>query len=410
VVGYGRGGHGARARYAVAAALASVAAFAALGAVGQAAASKPGKRASPQITATVVLDHPGTSPFSQQNLSLENGVAVAVDELDAQRGSRVRIKLVTKTLDGLSAAAVRQKLRAAGATALILPCDTDSQYPLAAAAAGSGVLMLAPCDPEPSAGQRYANYWAVGMGANAEAAAIAHYMVYDRSSQYTGPTRIFVVTSPSPRYVGLLTGYFRKAAPAQHVTIVGSATIPLGTHSFSALARKITAANATQGIFTALPPPYVDALVAGLEANGVTPQVFGTTVMDTPLTLSNKFPPGQSVAFSSYGFPQAGAAASRFESDYQRHVGQSPIGGFPGLGLETIRLYTEAVERGRSASPTAVSAALLAGLALPGVGLAERTYTRDGDHNPLAAVGISEDLAGSITGAYASIPTNVPLP
>jgi ABC-type branched-subunit amino acid transport system substrate-binding protein len=358
----------------------------------------------------VVVDKPTPSPFAQQNTSLENGVKVAVDELNSQHGTRLRIKLVTKTLDGQSAAAVSQKLRAAGAAALILPCDTDSEYPLAAAAAQSGVLMLAPCDPEPSAGARYANYWAVGMGANAEAAGIAHYMVYNRSPQYTGPTRIFIVTAPSPRYVGSLTSYFRTAAPAQHVTIVGSATVPLATHSYAALARKIKGANATQGIFTALPPPYVDRLVAGLAANGVLPpQVFGTAAMDTPLTLSTKFPPGQALYFASYGFLRDDAAAQRFAGDYEHRVGQAVVGGFPGLGLETVRLYTAAVEKARSATPTAVDAVLTAGLKLPGVGLADRTYVRDGDHSPLGEVGISQDQAGRIESLYASIPTDVPL-
>lgn len=361
--------------------------------------------AQPPLNLTVVIDKTTDPIFAQQNQSILDGATVGVDDLDALPG-RVHIKLVTRELDGLSEKALAAQLRAAVATALVLPCDTDSEYQLAAEASKLHTLMFSPCDSDPSAGGRYPTYWGVGMGANTQAAGVAQFIAS------VGPRYVFIVSGEGARSMSLLAGYFREAAPAYQRKVVGSATIPLRDPNYAALARRILSGKVKPVIFTTLPPPYANRLVAGLAAHGVTQAVFGNATMDTPLTVSSTPAPTvtQIVYMASYGFLREDAPAEQFSSAFTKRFDTPIVGAFPGLGLETVRLLATAAETARSASPTAIDAALEGGLTLTGVGLADRTYTRDGDHNPITEVAIAKVNPGSIVPVVASVPSAIPLP
>lgn len=341
---------------------------------------------------TVVIDQPPPGLFAEQNRSIAQGAAVAVDQLNARGGlaGHVHVKLVPETLDGLSAAALQAKLRSQAAAVLILPCDTDSQLSLAAAASQFGMLMLAPCNPDGTAGARYATYWPVGFAADEEALGLTSYM------STVGKLNVFVVSAPGSRYVELVTSDFRTAAQKRGIKIVGSASIPLTTQDVSGLASAIRAAQPTPGaIFTALPAPLANRMAAGLLAEGVRVPLLGTTAMDTHGTLSSGAKAVENATFSSYGFPRVNASASRFASAYRTLFRSEPVGSFPGLGLETIRLLHAAANKAHSAEPSAIQRALSGGIALEGVGLAQRSYAPGGDHNPIGQVSVSKILAGS---------------
>jgi ABC-type branched-subunit amino acid transport system substrate-binding protein len=339
----------------------------------------------------VVIDQPTSGSFPEQNRLIARGATVAVAELNGAGGlaHHVRIKLLPESLDGLSPGAVSARLRSQAAAALILPCDTDTQLSLAAGAARHGILMLAPCNLDPNAGQRYPTYWPVGMGANEEAAALANYM---RSEGYPA---VFTVSAPGIHVAELQTSYFRSAAQSRNVRVVGSASVATTSTDYSAVAHAIEAASPRPPvIFTALPPPLVNRLAAGLRAKGVSQSILGTAAMDTPLTLKSGSQALENAAFATNGFPRATAAARRFAADYRSRYGQAPIGSFPGLGLETIRLLADSARKARSAQPSAIQRALAGGIALSGVGLANRTYGAAADHDPLGEVGISKISEG----------------
>jgi ABC-type branched-subunit amino acid transport system substrate-binding protein len=359
--------------------------------------------AGASATVSVVIDEPAGALFAEQNESIDRGVTVAVDELDAGRGP-LRVRLAAQRLDGLSASGVRARLRAAGAQVLILPCDTDSEYSLLSDAAPLRILMLAPCDPEPAIGERYPTFWAVGMGANAEAAALAQFIALD------GYRWIYVVDVSGAQSFGPVMSYFRQAAAAAGRDVLGSATISLSTRDVAALARSIKSQRHPVVVVTPMPPPYLARLVASLSADGVEEPFFAFSTADTPLTVSTKLAPLTSLYFTSYGFLRQEPAAQTFQADYQRRFRVPVLGGFPGLGLDTVRLLEQAIASAHSTAPAALDRALLNGLALSGVGLADRSYVRGSDHEPLTEVGIAKDESGSIGPVYASIPTDVPLP
>ena len=348
------------------------------------------------------VPQPPPGPFSEQNRSISQGAAVAAEELDAAGGlaGHIRIKLLSQSLDDLSAAAVKQRLSSEAAAVLILPCDTNSQLSLAAEASQFGQLMLAPCNPDATAGGRYATYWPVGMAATEEAAGLTTFM------RTVGYGRVFVVSAPGSNDVELVTSAFRSAAQTAGIQLAGSASIAMTTGNFAGLAHAIEAIHPSpSAIFTALPPPLVSRMAAGLKAQGVALTVLGSTAMDTPLTLSSGPGAVENATFASYGFQRVSASARHFASDYSARFGREPTGSFPGLGLETIRLLEAAVRKARSAEPSAIQRALSDGIALQGVGLADRGYQAGGDHNPIGEVAVTKIASGNFLPLFADTPS-----
>ena len=338
----------------------------------------------------VVVDQPLSSLFAEQNAAIAQGASMAVNELNAAGGlaRHIQVKLVQQNLDGLSAAQVEGRLRSEAAVALILPCDTDSQLSLAAEAAQYKTLMLAPCNLDPTAGERYPTYWPIGMSTSEEASGLTTYL------RRTGYGSVFIVTAPGSHYVQLVTDDFRAAAQRNHIRVVGSASVSMTTKDFSSLAHTIEAISPRPSIiFTALPPPYVNQLAAGLKAQGLPQSLLGGSVMSTPQTLTDARALSESV-FASYGFPRESPAGHHFLVTYKKLFGNEPVGSFPGLGFETIRVLEAAVHQARSAEPTAIEQALSRGLFLEGVALAERRYQPGKNHNPIGPVAIEKDFTG----------------
>lgn len=227
----------------------------------------------------------------------------------------------------------------------------------------------------------------------------------------TGYGRVFVVSSPGSGYVEQVTNDFRSAAETRGIQLDGSASVATATQDFSGLAHAIEAVQPRpSAIFTALPPPFVNRLAAGLMAQGVDQIVLGSTAMDTPLTLSSGPKALENAIFASYGFARVSAPARRFAAEYSRRFGHAPVGSFPGLGLETIRLLEDAVRKAGSAEPGAIQQALTGGITLSGVGLADRAYERGGDHNPIGEVAISKIASGSFLQLRAVTPSGAPTP
>jgi hypothetical protein len=353
----------------------------------------------------VVVDQPA-GPFAQQNRLIMQGAIVGLAQLDAAGGiAHHAVRLVTEKLDGLSPAAVQQRLKVAGPGAvLMLPCDSNWQSRLATGAAPYKTLMLAPCDADAALGRAIATYWPVGMAGNDEAAGLAGFM------QRIGYQSTFVVDTPGLAYAASMTRYFRAAVQARKLRVTGSATVSLslGPAEIARVAAGIKAAKVrSTSVFSALPAPYINRLAAGLLHDGVHQILLGTSAMDTPLTLAKGSAALENATFPSYGFLDQDPAAAAFAAAYRTRFGL-PVGSFPGLGFETIRLLAAAVARAGSTSPAAISLALSAGLQLPGAALADRAYAAGGDHNPTSTVSVEKISAGSFLPLLTSAPTNVP--
>jgi ABC-type branched-subunit amino acid transport system substrate-binding protein len=355
---------------------------------------------------------PSSSPLAQQNLSIAQGAAVAVSELDAQHGARLHIALVGAHLDGMSPSAVISAVRSANASALILPCDTNSEYHLAADVAKLDVLTLAPCSYKPATGLHDANYWGTGVPVNAEVAGLAQWM------GKRGYTRVLIVNASGLDYTSQVTRYFRLAAATAGVKITGTTTIAPHAKGYAALVRQINSEphrKRPPELFTALPPPYVNGLIGALQSGlskglGIpATTVFGTAVMDTGLTVSSK-PVPNGAYLSSYPLLQQTAAAQRFAADYRKLFGKPVIGGFAGAGFDTIQVFEAAVGKAHSLSAVALDRALSGGLNVSSVEYGNMSYPAGGDHAPLMDVEVENVFQGALNPLSVVTPSNVPLP
>jgi len=350
---------------------------------------------------TVAVDSPPPGLLSEQNKSIAQGASVAADELNSDGGltsHHVHIKLVTQTLDGLSQSALKSRLLSEGAAALILPCDTDSEQSLAAAGAQFGMLMLAPCNPASLTGASYPTLWAVGASASQEATAMVSFMASDNFH------RVFVVAPTGAAYGEEITSAFHGAAEAGGIKVIRSVPVAVTSTSFANVVQAFEAIRPLPaGLFTALPAPLISRVAAALAEKGLHPLVLGSTVMDTPVSLSGG---GvlENANFVSYGFPRLDSAASRFASDFRAAYGKPPVGSFPGLGFEAIRLLAAAAGKGGSAAPGVMQRALAGGLTLQGVALASRSYQPGGNHNPVGEVGISKVYGRELLQVVAETP------
>ena len=354
----------------------------------------------------VVVDQPSEATFAELNRVIEGGAQVAAEQANSsgQLPDHLQIKLVPESLDALSPSAIQERLRSDGAGVLVLPCDTNSQARIAAAVAHYGTLMIATCNPEPLAAERYSTYWAVGSAGNEEAAELASFMVTQ------GYLRTFVLKTSGLRYAELLTGYFERAAKSKNIHLVGSASVSADTQDFSALAQQIKGIEPQPtAVFTALPPPTVNRLGAALRAQGVNTSVVGTSVMDSHLTLTGT-EALENAIFASYGFPREGGAAEHYASDYAKQFGKPPVGSLPNLGYETVRLLEEAAREAHSGEPSAIAHVLAGGFTLHGVALADRHYLPGSDHNPVSEVGIAKITGSAIEPLIAASPSAVPSP
>jgi branched-chain amino acid transport system substrate-binding protein len=345
--------------------------------------------------------------FAAQNHSIAAGAGVAVRQLDAAGGIRGRwhVRLDRARLDGLSDAGIRRAVAARHAHAVILPCDSDSQLRMAAALASTPTVVIAPCNPDPRAGRRWSNYWPVSPGANAEAAGLANFVL-----RYNA-RRMFIVNATGSRSAAAMTTYFRRAAALQGIQITGTVNVSVHDRSFRRAAVAVAHARTRPiAVFSALPPTAMNRLARSMRGAHLSQPLVGTSSLDHAVFTSRSRAAIENTAFASYGFQRETTAGRRFAADYRRSAGRRPVGSFPGLGYESIRVLARAVSKARSIRPAAISAAFASGLSVPGVALPDRVYARGGDHNPVVQVSIAKVAAGRILPLVATYPRGVPRP
>ena len=358
---------------------------------------------------TLVVDVP-TGPYAEQNELIRRGVSAAVGLLNANGGvAHHPLTVVQGTLDGSSAAALEQRLRAAGPNpVLVLPCDTNSESALAEAGAQAGVLELAPCSPDPTLGRSLRSYWPVGMNGGSEAQGVATYM-YQR-----GYRRVFVVDAAGDAYSNKMAALLQQALLAEQVQPLGQATVGSepSAGDIAHVAAQIKAAHPTPNtIYAALPAAGVARLVSGLRAAGVNDlYVFGTSALDVPSTLTTPGEAGlEQMLIPNYGFTPQDVSSAAFLRAYEQSNGHPPVGSFPGLGFDTVGVLEQAVAKARSTAAPAIGRAL-SGLSYAGAALLARRYGRSSDHNPQSTVSFERIVQDAFVPLLTMEPSGGPPP
>jgi len=358
-------------------------------------------------TIHVVVFEPTNGYFVTHNQLMDNGIDVAVDELNGKGGigGKVRVALERVRFRASSRPARLMHAVPQGTEVAILPCNVDLAAALAKAAAARRLLLLSPCNPDPAATRRIPMDWPTAMSGNQEAAQLVDWALGERMEP-----AYLLVGEPKTSYVSALTRYFRAALKQDHVPLVGEGTVKLDGSNVSAVAKDIRRAKPLV-ILTAVFSPYVEKIAAGLRHRGVRAPILVSDGMDAQLELQKySWRDLSEVLFASFGFARPSSKA--FFDDYKARFRKRPVGAFPGLGLETIRVLEAAVLEAGSTAPRAIDGAFDKGFKLTGVGLSDKTYPGSGVREPITDVGISRVDAppGLYYPYYSSIPRSIPRP
>jgi ABC-type branched-subunit amino acid transport system substrate-binding protein len=264
------------------------------------------------------------------------------------------------------------------------------------------MLMLLPCDPDPAAIESIPLVWPTAMTGNAEAGQIVNYAHFENA------TNAFILSANGSDYVSSLERYLVASAKLDHVQILGRATAALNGSNLGAVAAAIKKAN-PRVIFTAIPSPYAEALIAGLRRHGILNPVYGTDAMDADGHYAKYGTLLDDVNFGSFGYPRD--TSRQFFADYRAAFGRQPEGSFAGLGYETIRILEAAVARAASTTPAGIDQALGKGLTVTGVALEDVTYPGKGSRTPIANAALARIVRGEHVALFSNTPLgSVPAP
>src|SRR5262249_51528950 len=114
--------------------------------------------------------------------------------------------------------------------------------------------------------------------------------------------------------------------------------------------------------------------------------------------------------FASFGFARPTSKA--FFDEYGERFKKRAVGGFPGLGLETVRVLEAAVLRAGSTEPRSIHEAFAKGFTLTGVCLSDKGYRGHAVPDPVTDGGVSRVVPppGLYYPYYSSIPRSIPRP
>ena len=353
-----------------------------------------------------------TGFLAAHDVLISNGAKLAVEQINKKGGigGKIKINLLLRDVQSRpdTSVQVARDLMKAKVNVLVLPCNTDFQVGMAAVANPKGQFMLSPCNADPTVARKYGNYWPVGMAGNAQLAQLANYA---KLRKYK---KVYVLDAPQMLYVHLMAKYFKKAAPARGIQIVGSDDIPFGATGFpqdySAIATKIkNNSGGAQAIMTGLFSPFVDFLARDLRRAGVNLPVIGTDGMDTQLNLTTGKDAVNGYGFTTFGFPDKGSATARFYAQFKGRFGASPDGTYPALGYDTIKVLEAAVIKAGGINGKVIQAALANGMTVNGA-LGPVRYGGSNRHNPTNIVAALQIKNGKFVKVLKGVPKNVPAP
>jgi ABC-type branched-subunit amino acid transport system substrate-binding protein len=371
-------------------------------AVAVATAAGSETRATPLRVAILV---PKTGLFAAHNVLVASGAQIAADESGSAASPVGKVKVTLAQIQLATDASpiqVMNDLVSRGTQVVVLPCNVDSVPSLAKAGARAGLLMLLPCDPDPRAMQAIPMVWPTAMTGNAEAGQIVNYAHFENAPS------AYILSAKGSSYISCLERYMVASAKLDHVQILGRATAALNGSNLGAIAATIKNSRA-RAIFTAIPSPYAEPLIAGLRRRGLLIQVFGTDGMDADGHYDKYGSLLDDVNIGSFGYPRPTSDA--FYNDYRSAFGHDPDGSFPGLGYETIRILESAISQAGSTTPRAIDQAFAKGFAVTGVALEDVTYPGKGSRAPVANAAMARIVRGQHVALFSNTPLgSVPAP
>jgi branched-chain amino acid transport system substrate-binding protein len=173
-----------------------------------------------------------------------------------------------------------------------------------------------------------------------------------------GFERVYLVKSPDSAYTLGGPEYFGEAFEALGGTIVGTSNYSLNQPDFSAIVTTIKAADPQPDVIVTWAwEPDFPAFIKALRGAGVTTQVMGGDVLDTP-TVRGLGDVVSGVVHTSGGFPEEGSAYADFIARFTAAKGFAPDNNYYASGCDIANMIEQAVAAAGSTDPRAVAAAM----------------------------------------------------
>lgn len=292
---------------------------------------------------------------------LVNAARVAVEELNASQGGideKLRVELVPADTAGSPrrAGEAARGLVRRGIRILVLPCASDEQR--AVVRAVRRALSVATCNHDPALWLGYPRAWAVGMGSNRQAAALAGYLDDE------GFRRVELLGR------GPVLRYLEKT--------LGDRALKGGSGDADAV------------VYESAPAPAADEVPA-----------IGTDAIE------GQAPEG--AVFTTYGYPEPGRETDEFYVRYRTLVGRRAQRSESALGYDAIRVIGAVVADAQSTEPALLVEVFREGFELRGA-LGPIGYAGGGARNPETEVVVVRIEDGRETLVERRDPDDVPAP
>ena len=284
------------------------------------------------------------------------GFKFCIEEKNAQGGlnGKIPVRLEVKDTRSDTAETIKavQELVDDGAQFIVSPADAD---PTIAAgqitqAAGIPTMTFAGTAPVLTAVGEY--IFGSYPADNQQATVLADF------ATEKGFERVYILKSPDAAYTLGGPEYFAEVFEKNGGTMVGESLYSLNQPDFSTIVTKIKSTEpAPDLIVTWAWEPDFPAFIKALRGAGVTTQVMGGDVLDTP-TIRGLGDVVSGVYHTSGGFPEEGSDYADFVKRYEAATGSPPDNNYYVNGCDIANMIEQAIAAAGSTDPSDVRDAL----------------------------------------------------
>ena len=287
-----------------------------------------------------------TGPWASIDTPSANGAKLAAEQINKAGGvlgRQIDLKIVdTKADEGETSAAVVRLIENEKVSALIGYCDTHWVNIAASMAKEYGVTFITPGATHPRIPERF-GAWLACFGDNAQAAAIAQYVVKD-----LGLKKGAIWVDTAVDFSVAVCAYFADALKHYGGEVVYEDYFEVTWKDFSAMAARLKEyqdKGEVEFVYVGGIPDNCGLIAKQLRDNGVTIPIYGEDGFDTPLLIETGGPAAEGVVFATHvSLEDPSPIIQQFKADYQAMYGNPPENAFAALGYDALKVVAKAIE------------------------------------------------------------------
>jgi branched-chain amino acid transport system substrate-binding protein len=293
------------------------------------------------------------APYDQPSLA---GFRFCVDEINADGGingtTPIRLDVRDTRSDTAETIKAAQELLDRSVRFIVSPADGDPTIAVGQLTVDEGIPTMTFAGTAPVLTQVGEYVFGSYPADNLQATVTAQY------ARELGFKTAYIVKSPDAAYTMGGPEYFAEVFTREGGEIVGESLYSLNQPDFSAIVTTIKSVNPQPDVvMTSAWEPDFPAFIKALRGAGVTSQVIGSDVLDTP-TIRGLGSVVDGVIHASGGFAEEGSQHADFNARFLEATGQKADNNYYVNGCDIAYMIKTAVETAGTDDPSAVRDAL----------------------------------------------------